>query len=382
VVLEPFEGYVVSREHAAAVITAPYDALTPRERRQRAAHPDSFLAVLPPSDEDAVLERLAEGRKRLEGLIDAGRFTRLAGPTIGILSLSTGRHELTGVIGDLPTSAFDEDDRVRPHEQTRAERVDTLARYLDVVGVASSPVCVSHLPSVEVADALTRLRAAEPAVDHSDPVGRVRLWLVDDPDDQACLIGALERTEDWLLADGHHRAEAARGTGRVLTVLVADDQLRIRPFHRRVRREEPERAGGLLGDFGLDVREIAGPAPPLQAGEVTVGGGGRWWRAGLPPGDDTPLGRLDVTRAGQHVLGPLLGSEGGVEAATLADRRLQAVAPTTPLASLPTDRDVGVALFPPTMAQVREVVATGATLPAKTTYVVPKQRAGLLVVPR
>jgi uncharacterized protein (DUF1015 family) len=381
-VLEPFEGYVVAAAHASAVIAPPYDALTPRERAQRAAHPDSFLAVLPPGEEDTGDEGMAESRRRLDALIDGGRFTRLPGAVLGVLSLTTGAHELTGVVGDLPTSAFEEGGRIRPHEQVTPSRVESLARYLGVVGVASSPVCVSHLPSVEVARALAQVRVGAPVVDHTDPVGRVRLWVVDDPDEQARLARALQATGDWLLADGHHRAAAARGAGRVLSVLVADDQLRIRPFHRRVRLEEPERAGPRLRARGLAVDDLSGPAPPAHAGEVTVGGGERWWRVTLPPGDDTPLGRLDITRAGVHVLAPLLGGGDGLEAATLADRRVRAVAPTTPLSDLPTDREAGVALVAPTMREVREVVGAGGTLPPKTTYMVPKQRSGLLLVPR
>jgi uncharacterized protein (DUF1015 family) len=381
-VLEPFEGYVVAAEHAAAVITAPSDTLGDQERRQRASHPDSFLAVLPPGDGHADDDRLAEARRRLEQLIAAGRFTRTPGPVLAVMSLTTGEHELTGVVGDLPAAAFDDGGRIRPHEEVSALRVATLARYLDAVGAASSPVCVSHLPSAEVAAALTRVREADPVVDHTDPAGRVRLWLVRDPGERACLADAVDRSEDWLLADGHHRAAAARGVGRVLSILVADDQLRIRPFHRRVRTDEPARAGARLRDGGLEVVELAGAAPPLHAGEVTVGGGGRWWRVTLPPGDDTPLGSLDVTRAGEHVLDPLLGDASGPDGAPLADRRVTAVPPTVPLAGLSSDRDVGVALFPPTMAQVRRVVAAGTTLPAKTTYVVPKQRAGVLLVPR
>jgi uncharacterized protein (DUF1015 family) len=381
-VLEPFEGYVVAPEHASGVIAPPYDALTPRERTRRGAQPDSFLAVLPPGDGDTGTDRLVESRRRLDALIAGGRFTRLPGPVLGVLSLTTGAHELTGLVADLPTSAFDEGGRIRPHEQVRSSRVASLAHYLDVVGVASSPVCVSHLPSVEAARALARVRGGEPVVDHTDPVGRVRLWVVDDPDEQARLVAAVQATEDWLLADGHHRAAAARDAGRVLSVLVADDQLRIRPFHRRVRVEEPERAGPRLRDLGLAVADLAGPAPPQRAGEVTVGGGARWWRVTLPPGEDTPLGRLDVTRAGTHVLAPLLGGGAGPEEVTLADHRVEAVAPTTRLVDLPTERHVGVALVAPTMREVREVVGEGGTLPPKTTYMVPKQRSGLLIVPR
>jgi uncharacterized protein (DUF1015 family) len=381
-VLEPFEGYVVSRDHAADVVTPPYDALSPRERRQRGGQADSFLGVLPPSDEEADPQLLAASRDRVTELIRGGRFVPLPGPVLGVLSLTTGRREMTGVVADLPTAAFETGGRIRPHEQLHPARVETLARYLDAVGVASSPVCVSHLPSTEVTDLLTETRTGEPAVDHTDPVGRVRLWLVSDPEEQQRLRDAVGRTEDWLLADGHHRAAAAREVGRVLTVLVADDQLGIRPFHRRVRLDETDRAAPRLRDRGLTLTELPGPTPPVRAGQVTVGAGGRWWTVPLPAGDDTPLGDLDVTRAGEHVLAPLLGSEGGLAEATLSDHRVEAVPPTVQLASLPTDRQVGVALVAPTMAEVRAVVGAGQTLPPKTTYVVPKQRAGLLVVPR
>jgi uncharacterized protein (DUF1015 family) len=376
-VLEPFTGHVVAAAHAADVVAPPFDTLTEDERRAKRDDRDSFLGVLPPRPETG--EVLAHCRARLDRLLATGRFGPPEGPLLAVLRIGDGRRTVTGVIGDVPARAFS-DGTVLPHEQVRPDTVAALRRHLEVVGAVSSPVCVAHAPDPRVAELTSRVVREPPRVELTDGTGSLRLWVVGDPARRDALAEAVGATRDWLLADGHHRAEAAAPWGRVLCVLVAEDELEVRPFHRRLGVDDPGGAGGTLADLGLEVVALDAPATPRGPGEVTVVGGGRWWRVGLAGIDPTasPVDRLDAVRAETDVLGPLLGTP----AAGVDGRRVEAVPPTSDLASLPRPGTVSVVLHPPTWGEIRRVAASGRTMPPKSTYVIPKQRSGVVVVPR
>lgn len=378
-VLEPFSGHVVAAAHAAAVVAPPFDTLNERERRARREDPDSFLGALPPRPETGRL--LEDCRAHLDRLLAAGRFEPIGAPALGVLRLDDGRRAATGVVADVAASAF-ADGTVTPHERVRPDTVAALRAHLEVVGAVSSPVCVAHAPDAGVAELTAAITRNPPQVEVADDAGVLRLWLVTDPGPRDDLAAAVGATGDWLIADGHHRAAAAQPWDRVLCALVPEDELEVLPFHRRVRTADPGGAGARLAERGLEVAALDGPAAPRRPGEVTVAGGGRWWRVALASRDGavSPLEGIDAVRAEADVLAPLLATTPG--AAGLDDPRVAAVPPSVPLALLPREGTVTLVLAPPSLADVRRVVATGQTMPPKSTYVIPKQRSGVLVVPR
>ena len=382
--LEPFTGYVVAPAHAARVVAPPFDTLSPEQRRAARADPDSFLGVLPPRPETGTV--LGDCRRHLDHLLAAGRFEQLDGPTLAVLRLDDGRRVATGVLGDVAAERF-EDGSIAPHEQIRPATVAALRRHLEVVGAVSSPVCVAHEPDDRCAELTAAVTGGVPDVEVVDAAGSLRLWLVTDPTVRDELGAAVGATTGWLVADGHHRAAAARPAGRVLSVLVPHDQLEIRPFHRRLPADDPTAAGARLRERGLEVIDLPGAAAPDGPGEVTVAGGGRWWRVRLPaPANASdPVEALDVVRTERHLLAPLSGGRqrrAGPPQPLTDGPEVTAVAPTDVPDELERDGQVTVVLHPPSWAEVRAVVEAGHTMPPKSTYVAPKQRSGLVVVPR
>jgi uncharacterized protein (DUF1015 family) len=378
-IVEPFRGHVVAAAHARRVVAPPFDTLDEAERRARRDDPDSFLGVLPPRPETgAVLE---DCRTHLDRLLASDRFEPIPGPALAVIQLVDGHRTATGVIADVPAAAF-EDGTVAPHEQVRDHTVAALREHLEVVGAVSSPVCVAHTPDRRVAELTAGITQQEPLIEVADAAGSLRLWLVTDPTRRDALAAALGGTRDWLIADGHHRAAAAQPWGRVLCALFPDDQLEVLAFHRRAEVEDPADAGARLAETGRAVTEMDGPGSPRRPGDVVVTGGGRWWRVALAELDPAvpPSEGIDAARVEADVLAPLLGA--GPGPVGLDDPRVEAVAPTAEVDSLPREGTVTILLAPPTLADVRRVIATGRTMPPKSTYVVPKQRSGVVVVPR
>lgn len=400
--LEPVNGWLVRAEHAARVVAPPYDALAPAERSELAASDrDSYLGALPTG---GVLDgpELARCRAHLDDLQARSRFAALAAPSLLVLAITRRGRTSVAVLGDVDVAAYG-DGRIRGHEATRDDRVAHLARYLDEVGVASSPVAVAHRPDRAVTAATDAVRRAPPTVAFTDPARgeRWEAWAVEDRTARAALTEAVAGVGDGHVADGHHRAAAVASHAaghrlpaghagrRVVTALFPDDHLEVWPFHRAVDVASPPWGVEALLDgdtspltaAGFTVRMLEpGPQPPWyvpRPGHWHLGADGHWWEV-------TPAGgradRTTATRIGGAGLDiervDVLLAALGIDPA-----EARPVAPTTP-AALTGAGTLALALHPPAWRQVRAVADAGGTLPAKTTYLTPKLRSGLLVVPR
>jgi uncharacterized protein (DUF1015 family) len=402
--LRPFTGDVVHADRARRVVAPPYDALDPEVRAALAAtDPDSYLGALPPGgprgDETALDAALARCRRHLDALVAAGRYVPIDGPAIGVLELRTDAHRAVAIVGDLAVAAF-ADGRVLPHEQVDAGRVHDLTRYLEVVGVASSPVAITQRPDEEVT-AATAAATADAAPDvayRAEDGADVALWCVTDRALADRLRTAVAGAGVAYIADGHHRAAAAAryaavvgagpddAAGRVLSAIVPSDHLDVQPFHRRLDDvlavpgpgDDPgtEVAALLarLRDAGVTVRPFTAAAAPDRSRTVTLAAAGRWWQLGVSSlaTDGDVVESLDV-RLVERDLVPLV-----------TDRPVPVVPVAAPLglAALAAPGSVGFALHPPTVDEVLAVADAGRDLPPKTTYIAPKLRSGLLVTPR
>jgi uncharacterized protein (DUF1015 family) len=397
--LLPLTGHHAATEHAVRVVAPPYDSLTADEREAVArATPDSFLGALPPGDASgADLDAQLAGCLAVLRRLHAGHLlTPLARPSLALVTLTPpGRRPTTAVIGDAEVAAYT-DGRVLGHERIQPDRVAQLARYLQVVRIASSPVCVAHAPSDPVT-AATAPALARPAVVSfvaSDEV-QVQLRLIDDAAEVATIRDAIAATGRLYIADGHHRAAAvarlaaetslAPGdrAARVLTAVVPTDHLDVLPFHRRIDALELE-PGALVARLtarGIDAVALDTPAPPTEPGTFAVTDGRAWWRLDLRtrrrPG---AVESLDVRLAEREVIAPLLGLDPDTWPAH--PDRVMAIPPTAPLERLAQPGTVGIALPAPSIAAMLAVADAGAEMPAKTTYVTPKLRSGLLIAPR
>lgn len=383
-----FEGHVVAAHHAATVVAPPYDLLTVEQRARLAVdRPDSFLNVLPSGAADDA--GLRANRAALDELMAAGRFVGIDGPALGVLRLDHPVGSTTAVVGDVEVEAF-VDGRVLPHEHVRADRVAQLARHLEVVRIASSPVCVVHRPSAELAELTERIvRATAPVVAFraEDGVG-VSLRLVTDTSLRRQLSDAVDAAGRLYVADGHHRAagvvHAGRPTALVLTAAVPSDQLRVLAFHRRIDGLGDRSASRVLAavdDLGLTPEPLEVASPPVMPGVVHMTVADRWWAIDLRDRRaDGPVESLDVRLIERELLEPL----GWARADPERDGGPEVVAVPEPMGldALVRPGSVGLALHPPRIDDVLTVADAGAVMPAKSTYLAPKLRSGLIVVPR
>ena len=303
--------------------------------------------------------------------------------------------------------------RIRPHERTHPGPREDRLRLTRATRANLSPI-FSLFPdsSGGARETLAQVTAEEPFAEVTDGEGtRNTLWRVPDPDRIAALQGALADAE-LLIADGHHRYETARvyadevgGEGEhryVLMLLVAleDPGLLIFPTHRLLSglKDDAEKQIAIRDtarrDF--DIEELGDPhelEPPPGNDRVRFGYMDSHFKrpfrftlkdqaiadealAGMPE----PYRRLDtavleaiVLRGALHMSEDDISHLRGLDYSKNLDDAIERVESGA--------ADAGFFMRPTPVEQVREVAATGESMPPKSTYFYPKVPTGLVFNP-
>jgi uncharacterized protein (DUF1015 family) len=223
--------------------------------------------------------------------------------------------------------------------------------------------------------------AGDPVSSDVDESGRAHeIWAIGGEAGEA--LTALAGDGDLIVADGNHRSLAAQvgGLDRFLAVVTTPRSVVIRPYHRLVK-DLPGAATQLveqIGQIGATVTEVDGPPrTPAEGGTVVVYGRGRTWEIVFGDAEGSVVDRLDHTRVEQEVFDGLLGWDAG-------DKRITYVGGDYPASWLAEQVDAGKAdlailIAPVTVPDFIDVNLQRLKMPRKSTWFVPKARAGLAI---
>jgi len=150
-----------------------------------------------------------------------------------------------GIVGALALSTAG--NRVHPHESVHLSQVEQLVERMDAMGLNPAPILLMHRGPAEVRAALDAISAEPPHFVYTDRADQLhRLWQVREREAESAIVRGL-RGAHLMIADGHHRYEAAQrlrdrhpGTDweRTLVMVVdqADTPLQLGAIHRSVPR--------------------------------------------------------------------------------------------------------------------------------------------------
>ena len=399
-ILRPFAALRPAPDAAARVAAPPYDVVDTREARALAAgNPDSFLHVSRPEidlpegvdeHDDAVYAR---GATNLADFVARGVLRQDPAPRFYLYAQRMGEHRQTGVVCCASVEEY-EQDRIKKHEKTRADKEDDRTRHIDVLGAHDEPVFLTYRAEREIDAAVDAVKRATPEYDLTTKDGvHHQLWIV--PQDAGAGLEALFRRVPALyVADGHHRSAAAarvhasrRGRpgehGAFLAVVFPHDQMQILAYNRVVRDRRGRSPAALLDELRkvVDLEPAARPEPegPLSFGVYAEG---RWWRARVRPGSydaKDPVASLDCSIVQDQVLSPIFGIDdprrdkdvdfvGGIRGAAELERRVRE-----------QGWSMALHLFPTRIEQLLAVSDAGLLMPPKSTWFEPKLRSGLFV---
>jgi len=393
------------------LIAPPYDVIDDGMRAELASRSDHNVVELDiPESYDAAAERLAEWR-------DAGVLTQEDEPAMWALrqdySAPDGTTRTrTGVFARVRVEDYGAG-RIRPHERTHPGPKEDRLKLTRATHANLSPIFSLYPDSSGTArETLAQVTEAEPFDEVTDHEGtRNSLWRIADPDSVAALQGALADAE-LLIADGHHRYETARvyaeevgGEGDhryVLMLLVAleDPGLLIFPTHRLLTglKDDADKQIAIRDtarrDF--DIEEL-GDARELEpsGGNDRVAFGymdsffKRPFRFTLKdqsiadavlPGLPEPYRRLDTAvleaiflRGALHMTEDDISHLRDLDYSKSLDDAIERVESGA--------ADAGFFMRATPVEQVREVAATGESMPPKSTYFYPKVPTGLVFNP-
>ncbi|MFQ5935857.1 MAG: DUF1015 family protein, partial [Acidiferrobacterales bacterium] len=207
--IQPFAGLRPRPEYAAAVVAPPYDVLDTEEARARAAdNPWSFLHIsrpeidFPAGTTPAAPGLYARGKESLMRMIEHEVLQYDHESGYYVYELRMGTHTQTGLVVAASVAAY-EDNRIRKHEDTRAEKVDDRAQQIEALNAHTGPVAMiyRHTPLV---DSLIQTAAqGDPEADVTTDAGvRHCLWVVREPGRVRALSSAVEHLDVLYIADG------------------------------------------------------------------------------------------------------------------------------------------------------------------------------------
>jgi uncharacterized protein (DUF1015 family) len=390
------------------VIAPPYDVIDTDQRARLAARsPFNVVEIdLPPSYERAA-ETMREWRER-------GVLVHEEEPAVWVLrqdyaAPDGAQRTRTGFFARVRVEEYGAG-RIRPHERTHPGPKEDRLRLTRATRANLSPIFTLFPDRHDAAErAMAHVAAGPPFAAATEPDGTVDgLWRSADPDVIAELQMAVVDAE-LLIADGHHRYETARvyadevggdGDHRYVLMLLcslSDPGLLVFPTHRLLgglkddRTKQEAIRDVLLRDF--EVEELAAPTqlePSGEDGRVAFGYMDsfhrRPYRVTLRDQSiadraldrmPAPYRRLDTAVLEALVLRGALGmSEDDIShlrGLRYSNRLADAIEQVESGAA-----DAGFFLRATPVEQVREVAATGESMPPKSTYFFPKVPTGLV----
>jgi len=394
-----------------AVVAPPYDVIDAAIRRERLARSPFNVVEIDLPEAPGGGDRYEHAAETLESWTLEGVLTADREPAIWALTQQYTAPDCTtctrhGLLVRVRITEYGPG-KIRPHERTQPGPKEDRLRLTEATRHNLSPIF-----SLYPGDAWSHV---EPALD-ADPWGEAtdadgtvnRVWRIADPGVHEAVATALADAE-LLIADGHHRYETARtyadaigGDGPhrytlMCLVSLEDPGLTVFPTHRLLTGldgSKREALGNGLREL-FDVEEV--PIERLDpTGDDGIGvfgyldpdspGGLRLRLRDTAALDRALDGRPDSFRTLDAVILEALVLDGilGMTEADIAAKRGIAYAKSADDAreAIDSGKASGAFLLRPTpVQQVRDVAASGETMPPKSTYFFPKVPTGIVFNP-
>ncbi len=406
-VIKPFAAIRPSAEKADKIAALPYDVYNRQEAKEAVkGNPDSFLNIDRPEtqfedDFDMYSEEAYQKAKELLwNMVEDGRLIRDEEENYYIYELTMDGRSQTGIVACASIDDY-ENNVIKKHENTRAEKEADRIRHVDAVGAQTGPIFLAYRQNQLINEIVAKNKEKAPVYDFVSEDGiSHRVWVISDKDDITKILKTFSEINEIYIADGHHRAASAVKVGKkrraedpntsgkeeynyFLSVLFPDEELKILDYNRVVKDLNGMSEEELLEKLSqiLDVKEItAEEASPKAAHHFGMYLGEKWYDLAVRPEDfkEDPVKGLDVSLLQDLVLEPLFNITdpktdaridfvGGIRGMKELERRVK------------EDCKVAFSMYPTSIAELFAVADAGLLMPPKSTWFEPKLRSGLFI---
>ena len=403
----PFKALRPRTDLVEKIAALPYDVYSREEARKKVTGDEfSFLRIDRPEtqfseDYDMYAPEVYEkAREMLQEMIKRGEFVMEDKPAYYVYELVMNGRSQTG-IGACASVDDYENQVIKKHENTRAEKEADRIRHVDVCNAQTGPIFLTYRRRDDIQNQVEEAMKKQPLYDFTADDGIIhRLWVIDDEQSVQTIKEGFAQVDTVYIADGHHRcASAVRVsekrreqnpdyTGKeefnyFLSVIFPDDQLYIMDYNRVVKSLNGYTEEEFLAKTKeiFQTEEIGGtPYHPAKKGEIGMYLKDTWYKLSIKPemlsGD--PVKDLDVAVLQNHLLEPVLGIldpksdgridfVGGIRGISELEKRVK------------TDCKAAFAMYPTDIHELFAVSDAGKLMPPKSTWFEPKLRSGLLI---
>lgn len=403
----PFKALRPRTDLVEKIAALPYDVYSREEARKKVTGDEfSFLRIDRPEtqfpeDYDMYAPEVYEkAREMLQEMIKRGEFVMEDKPAYYVYELVMNGRSQTG-IGACASVDDYENQVIKKHENTRAEKEADRIRHVDVCNAQTGPIFLTYRRRDDIQNQVEEAMKKQPLYDFTADDGIIhRLWVIDDEQSVRTIKEGFAQVDTVYIADGHHRcASAVRVSEKrreqnpdytgeeefnyFLSVIFPDDQLYIMDYNRVVKSLN----GYTEEEFLAKTKEIfqteevgSMPYHPAKKGEIGMYLKDTWYKLSIKPemlsGD--PVKDLDVAMLQNHLLEPVLGIldpksdgridfVGGIRGIKELEKRVK------------TDCKAAFAMYPTDIHELFAVSDAGKLMPPKSTWFEPKLRSGLLI---
>lgn len=405
--VKPFRALRPRADLAGKIAALPYDVYS-REEAYEKVRGDSytFLRIDRPEtqfapDYDMYAPEVYErARDMLYEMLEQGQFLEEQEEAYYVYELVMNGRSQIG-IGACASVDDYENQVIRKHENTRADKEADRIRHVDVCSAQTGPIFLAYRRRGGIEEEVRRAMRTVPLYDFTADDGIThRIWVIDDGEAVERIRREFAQVETIYIADGHHRCASAVRVSQMrrkahpdysgaeefnyfLAVLFPDDQLTIMDYNRVVKDLNGYSEEAFLARVGeiFDVLKAEEtPYRPKRKGEIGMCLGGEWYclriRSGQYTGD--AVHDLDVAVLQEELLAPVLGIldpkvderidfVGGIRGLEELERRVRG------------DAKAAFAMYPTDIHELFAVSDAGELMPPKSTWFEPKLRSGLLI---
>lgn len=403
----PFRAIRPRADLAEKIAALPYDVYSREEAREAVKENDyTFLRIdrpetqFPEAYDMYAPEVYEKASEMLRQMIGDGFFIQESKEAYYVYELIMDGRSQVGIGACASVDDYD-NQVIKKHENTRADKEADRIRHVDVCSAQTGPIFLAYRRREEIEREVKQAMSGRPVYDFTaDDSITHRVWVIDDEEAVSRIQAAFRQVEDIYIADGHHRCASAVRVSKkrrmefpdytgeeefnyFLSVLFPDDQLMIMDYNRVVKPGEDFDGSTFLKKVGRSFQvEKQGKEPykPKRKGEIGMYYQDDWYCLTINNGCYTgdPVGDLDVAVLQNYLLEPVFGIVdpkvdaridfvGGIRGLKELERRVH------------TDAKVAFAMFPTDIHELFAVSDAGKLMPPKSTWFEPKLRSGLLI---
>ncbi len=407
----PFQSVRPPKDKVHLVASRSYVTYKPKAlKRKLKENPFSFIHIINPEfgkrvkSEPNSPERFLKVKERYEEFIEDNFLLKDAKPAFYLYKQVTPRRSFMGIICGVQVQEY-LDGKIKIHEETLTQRVEVFTEYLDTCDFNAEPVLLTYKEKghINLPD-LAEKYCQNPAEYDFTTTDRIRheMWIIDQKGDIEEIQNRFANIENLYIADGHHRMASSAKLGEnrrarnnwsptdicnyALALIIPDSILEIESFHRLINLGEPLDEADLINKLSshFDVEKSEKSICPEKRFEFGMRLPSGWYSLKLKSSDisfKTVVGQLDPMLLTKHVLEPIFGI---LDQKT--DPRIQFVPGIQSPRKLEKKVDKGevsaiFTLHPVSTDELFAVADANEIMPPKSTYIEPKLRSGLTIMP-